>query len=340
MLATGVMGGIGTYTNIEAAYGAGTAVGAVSAGEGATAVLALVLLGLTLLGQSSPAVVRVGLWLLPAAAAAMAVTAAADPGQVVIYAVTPMGMTVSAEGMAFLARRIVVHQSGRDIEAEARAAAIVQELAFHHARAASHPDERKRKASQRRSWALARKVGRHDPTLAAGLLEIQRTRLQSGADSALAAMFTALPQSAPTEPETVAIESAPTAPVTEPVTPAVTAPVMPPVTEMTTPALTVAAAPPARNAVTVTIPEAPEPGHDGGHADDHRGDHTSDAPTPGQLRQAARRLNRQHIKDTGRPVTIDALRTELGLTRRDATALRREVVGATRDEHPEAGVPT
>ncbi|WP_461033489.1 conjugal transfer protein [Streptomyces mayteni] len=336
MLATGVMGGIGTYTNIESAYGAGTAVGAVSAGEGATAVLALVLLGLTLLGQSSPAVVRVGLWLLPAAAAAMAVTAADEPGQMVIYAVTPMGMTVSAEGMAFLARRIVVHQSGRDIEAEARAAAVVQELAYHHARATSHPDERKRKASQRRSWRLARKVGRHDPTLAAGLLEIQRTRLQSGADSALAAMFTAPPQPAPAEPEDVAVEPAPS----DPVLPAVIPAVMPPVTEMTAPALTVAAAPPARKAVTVTIPEAPEPGHQDGHADDRERDHPSDTPTPGQLRQAARRLNRQHVKDTGRPVTIDTLRVELGLTRRDATALRREVVGTTRDEHPEAGVPT
>lgn len=189
MLGTGVAGGIGTYTNIESAYGAGTAVGAVAAGEGATAVLALVLLGLTLLGQSSPVVVRAGLWLLPAAASAMSVTAAEDLGQSVIYAVTPMGMTVAAEGMAFLARRIVVHQSGRDVEADARAADLVQALAYHRAAAASHPNERVRKRSERRSWGLARKVGQGDPALAGRLLEIQRTRLQSGADDALAAMF-------------------------------------------------------------------------------------------------------------------------------------------------------
>ncbi|MFB4196301.1 conjugal transfer protein [Streptomyces carpaticus] len=190
MLITGVAGGIGTYTNIAAEYGQGTAVGAVAAGEGATAVLALVLLGLTMLGQSSPAVVRIGLWLLPAAASAMAVTAADDIGQGVIYAVTPMGMTVAAEGMAFLARRIVVHQNGgRDVEAEARAAELVRELAYHRARATSHPGDRQRKASERRSWQLARKVGHGDPTLAGGLLDIQRTRLQSGADAALADMF-------------------------------------------------------------------------------------------------------------------------------------------------------
>ncbi|MYS09073.1 conjugal transfer protein, partial [Streptomyces sp. SID6041] len=79
MLATGGAGGYGTYSNIKAAFGSGTAVGAVAAGEGATAVLAIVLLGLTLLGQSSPRVIRAGLWALPAAASAMSVTAATTP---------------------------------------------------------------------------------------------------------------------------------------------------------------------------------------------------------------------------------------------------------------------
>ncbi|MEV5463996.1 conjugal transfer protein, partial [Streptomyces cellulosae] len=37
MLATGVFGGIGTYSNIGHAYGKGTALGALAAGEGATA---------------------------------------------------------------------------------------------------------------------------------------------------------------------------------------------------------------------------------------------------------------------------------------------------------------
>ncbi|WP_435970374.1 conjugal transfer protein [Streptomyces sp. Qhu_M48] len=189
MLATGGAGGYGTYTNIKAAFGSGTAVGAVAAGEGATAVLAIVLLGLTLLGQSSPRAIRAGLWALPAAASAMSVTAAKTPGEIVIYAITPMGMTASAEGAAFLARRIVVYRDGRDAEAEAHAAAIVQALAYHRARAANHPDEKIRQKSERTSWKLARKVGAGDIVLGDRLLDVQRQRVTAGADAALADMF-------------------------------------------------------------------------------------------------------------------------------------------------------
>ncbi|MFF4039239.1 conjugal transfer protein [Streptomyces sp. NPDC001816] len=189
MLATGVVGGIGTYSNIGHAYGRGTALGALGAGEGATAVLALVLLGLTMLGQSSPRVVRLGLWLLPAAAAVMGAMAAPDAGRTVIYALTPMGMSVSAEGMAFLARRIVVHTDGRDAENERRIADIVQALAYHRARAAHHPSDRVKKWSERKSWRLARKVGVGDVALGSRLLDVQRTRITDGADAALASMF-------------------------------------------------------------------------------------------------------------------------------------------------------
>ena len=189
MLATGVVGGIGTYSNIGHAYGTGTALGALGAGEGATAVLALVLLGLTMLGQSSPRVVRIGLWALPAAAAVMGAMAAPDPGRTVIYALTPMGMSVSAEGMAFLARRIVVHTDGRDAENERRTADIVQALAYHRARAAHHPSDRVKKWSERKSWRLARKVGVGDEALGSRLLNVQRDRITDGADAALASMF-------------------------------------------------------------------------------------------------------------------------------------------------------
>ncbi|MFD7835166.1 hypothetical protein [Streptomyces sp. NPDC059761] len=189
MLATGAAGGVGTFSNIKGAYGSGTALGAVAAGEGATAVLALVLLGLTMLGQASPAVVRIGLWLLPASAAVMAAMAADGAGRTVIYAVTPMGMCVSAEGMAFLARRIVVHTDGRDAEAEHRAAAVVSSLAYHRARAANHPDEKIRARSERTSWRLARKVGTGDTSLGTRLLDVQRERVTTGADVALADMF-------------------------------------------------------------------------------------------------------------------------------------------------------
>ncbi|MFB7110475.1 conjugal transfer protein [Streptomyces sp. NPDC056190] len=191
MVATGVAGGVGTFSNISHTYGQGTALGAVAAGEGATAVLALVLLGLTMLGQSAPLPIRVGLWALPAAASVMAATAGTDPGRTVIYAITPMGMCVSAEGMAFLARRIVVHTDGHDAESERRAAAVVQALAYHRARAANHPDEKVRGKSERTSWKLARKVGQGDHTLGVRLLDVQRDRVTSGADAALGSMFSA-----------------------------------------------------------------------------------------------------------------------------------------------------
>ncbi|MFF4034865.1 conjugal transfer protein [Streptomyces sviceus] len=192
MLATGVIGGIGTYSNIGHAYGQGTALGALGAGEGATAVLALVLLGLTMLGQSSPRVVRVGLWALPAAASVMGAMAAPDPARTVIYALTPMGMSVSAEGMAFLARRIVVHTDGRDAELERKAADLVQALAYHRARAANHPSTRVQWWSERKSWRLARKVGIGDAALGSRLLDVQRDRVTEGANAALASMFTGI----------------------------------------------------------------------------------------------------------------------------------------------------
>ncbi|MGK3941775.1 conjugal transfer protein [Streptomyces caeruleatus] len=189
MLATGVIGGIGTYSNIGHAYGRGTALGALAAGEGATAVLALVLLGLTMLGQSSPRVVRLGLWALPAAASVMGAMAAPDPARTVIYALTPMGMSISAEGMAFLARRIVVHTDGRDAEHERHTADLVQALAYHRARAAQHPTEWVRKFSERKSWRLARRIGVGDTALGSRLLDVQRDRVTEGADAALASMF-------------------------------------------------------------------------------------------------------------------------------------------------------
>ncbi|MFE6228744.1 conjugal transfer protein [Streptomyces sp. NPDC057854] len=199
MLVTGGAGGYGTYTNIKAAYGSGTAVGAVAAGEGATAVLAIVLLGLTLLGQSSPRVIRAGLWALPAAAAAMSATAATSPGEVVIYALTPMGMTASAEGAAFLARRIVVYRDGRDAEAEAHAADLVQALAYQRAMAERHPDPKVRKKAELESWKLAKKVGAGDIVLGTRLVDAQREKVTAGAHAALADMFGAA--AGPVEPE-------------------------------------------------------------------------------------------------------------------------------------------
>ncbi|WP_327168805.1 conjugal transfer protein [Streptomyces subrutilus] len=280
MLATGVAGGVGTYSNISRAYGSGTALGAVAAGEGATAVLALVLLGLTMLGQASPRIIRLGLWALPAAASVMAAMAADDPGRTVIYAVTPMGMCVAAEGMAFLARRVVVHQDGRDIEAEAKAAGVVRALAYHRARAENHPQSWVRTSSERTSWRLARKVGLGDASLGVLLLDIQRERVTSGADAALAAMFTAsanqdetseftvnrlgsdlhesTPESPPSTPELPAPESTGPVPTIEPVESTELVPaVEPPPVPQSAPAKAVAAAAgPAPRRATGLVPKS------------------------------------------------------------------------------------
>ncbi|MEH0637288.1 hypothetical protein QBA35_28855 [Streptomyces bottropensis] len=48
--------------------------------------------------------------------------------------------------------------------------------------------------------------------------------------------------------------------------------------------------------------------------------------TPSELRRRAAKLNRELVTSTGRPVTIDRLRDEYGLSRREAAELRREVV--------------
>lgn len=48
--------------------------------------------------------------------------------------------------------------------------------------------------------------------------------------------------------------------------------------------------------------------------------------TPSELRRRASKLNRELVASTNRPVTIDRLREEYGLTRRDAAELRREVL--------------
>ncbi|WP_180685315.1 DUF2637 domain-containing protein [Streptomyces gossypiisoli] len=50
------------------------------------------------------------------------------------------------------------------------------------------------------------------------------------------------------------------------------------------------------------------------------------ALSPSELRRKARALNRQAVRSTSRPVTIKTLQDELGLSRREATELRREVV--------------
>mgnify|MGYP003575239801 CR=1 FL=1 len=190
MIGAGALGGLGTYTNIVTEFGrAETALGVVAAGEGVTLVLALVMVGLTMLGQAAPAPVRLGLWGAPIAASLTGIVVADTVSEAVVYAMTPMAMSASAEGLGLLARRIVVHRTGVDMEVQRRNADTVQRLAYHRARAANHPSDWARKRSERASWRLAKRVGVGDTELGAQLVQVQRERLHEGADAALLDML-------------------------------------------------------------------------------------------------------------------------------------------------------
>jgi hypothetical protein len=320
MLATAGIGACGTYTNIKAEFGNGaTAAGMVAAGEGATLVLALVMVGVTLLGQGSPAPVRIGLWLTPVVASAVGLAVADDGTEAVIYGVSPMGMCVAAEGLGFLARRIVVYRTGTDAEAQRRNAEAVQQLAYHRAVADGHPDAKVRGKAEKAAWKLARKVGVGDLELGSRLVAVQRERLTGGADAALACMFGA----APVRPEVTAevATGAPEVTISRADTEQ-PEPVMPPVAEL--PAVPVlweqVDRPEATAKVTAVVPaEAP------------REVVTERVVlTPTELRKRARALHREAVRSTRRPVTIARLREELSLSRREATELRREVLGEER----------
>lgn len=220
MLGIGGLGAYGTFTNLRGVFAGPTALGAVAAGEGATLILALVYVGLVMLGQSAPAAVRLGLWALPAVAATVGAVAAHGVTATVVYAVTPLAMVAAAEGTGLLARRVVVRTTGVDVEAERRAAAAVRSLAYQQARAARHPLAAVRYVAALRAWRLAGRVGRDDPALGEQLLDVQRTRLTEGADAALASMFapTVTPdRDAVTAPVTPALDPAPEPAAEQPV---------------------------------------------------------------------------------------------------------------------------
>jgi hypothetical protein len=190
MAAVGAFGAWGTYSNVTAEFHrAATAAGVVAAGEGLTLILALTMLGLTMLGQAAPSWVRTGLWLAPLAAAITGLTIADQATEYVVYAVTPLAMSGAAEGLGLIARRVVIFRTGVDAEAQRRNADAVQQLAYQRAVSAGHPDEDVRETALRRSWDIAEQVGRGDQVLGAELVDVQRVRLRDGADTALAGMY-------------------------------------------------------------------------------------------------------------------------------------------------------
>lgn len=315
MAGAGAAGAYGTYTNTVTEFGrVGTALGVVAAGEGVTLIVALVMVGLTMLGQSAPLAVRTGLWAAPVAAAVIGVAVADDLTEAVVYGLSPMGMSAAAEGIGLLARRIVVYRTGVDAETQRRNAETVQRLAYHRARAANHPSEKARKRSEAASWRLAKAVGVGDHLLGARLVEVQRDRLRDGADAALLDMFTA-----PTTPQLPAVEQVP-APAEVPAPEPITAPKVDlPKTDVVVTRLDFDDFEwkPAQLAPVAAAVAAEEPKS------------VVTAPvdlTPSELRRKARRLHQRLVTENGRGITIDRLREEYGLSRRDATELRRELV--------------
>ncbi|MDX3314667.1 hypothetical protein P1S61_37570 [Streptomyces sp. ME08-AFT2] len=190
MIAVGVGGAIGTYANAASVlHRKETALGVVAAGEGATLVAALVMIGVTMLGQAAPLAIRAALWLLPAAASVMGLAIAPTPTEMVVFALTPLAMTAAAEGISFLARRIVVHRTGVDVEAQRRNAYLLRRIAYHRARAERHPWRWVRKVSALMAWRLMGQLGDSDATLGSALTDVQNTRIVDGANTALAAML-------------------------------------------------------------------------------------------------------------------------------------------------------
>lgn len=213
MIAVGAGGAIGTYANASSVlHNSRTALGVVAAGEGATLVAALVMIGVTMLGQAAPAVVRAALWVLPMAASFMGLAIAPALREAVVYALTPLAMTAAAEGISFLARRIVSHTTGVDVEAQRRNAETMRQIAYHAAQAERHPDQKVRDKSALTAWKLMREIGEGDAQLGSGLITVQRDRLTEGADTALQSMLTGVREPAPAHPEPLAIQAGETSP--------------------------------------------------------------------------------------------------------------------------------
>lgn len=190
IVAVGAAGAFGTYTNVMSVlHRTETALGVVAAGEGATLVVALVMVAVTLLGQPSPWPLRVSLWALPAAGSGLSYYLAPSVRDAVVYSMTHIGMTVSAEGLGFLCRRVVVYRTGVDTEAQQRNADLMRRIAYHQARSLSHPRKWAQKASRLKAWSLMSRSGERDLELGSRLISVQREWLMRGAETALSDML-------------------------------------------------------------------------------------------------------------------------------------------------------
>jgi hypothetical protein len=222
MAVIGGFGAYGTFTNMSSKFETGTALGVTAAGEGLAAVIALAILGFTLLQQPAPRTMHVGLWLLPAMASGTGMLVADTGKEMAVYAMTPMAMSVSGEAIAAIARNIVIRTTGIDIETQRRNTETARMFAYHAARSQRHPVQKKRDKSQNKMWKIAKKVGKGDLALANALTTAYRDQVGMGADQALLALFSGTAPALEMAPETQMETTFPQA--AEPVAPTVEAP--------------------------------------------------------------------------------------------------------------------
>lgn len=207
MAAVGIAGAVATFVNMDRILKSGaSALGMVAAGEGATLICALVALAVTLMGQHTPTVVRLGMWLLPLVAAVAGVAMATGTNEKIMMAVTPMAMTAAGEGVAFVARRVVAHRTGTDIEQQRRSG-----LLLWHANRARNGGWIGQRISQVAVWRLTKAFAETDAQLSVQLGEIQRYRIGIGADVNLAAVLAGPVTKAQKGPQQAAV--APAAPL-------------------------------------------------------------------------------------------------------------------------------
>lgn len=207
MAAVGIAGAVATFVNMDRILNSGaSALGMVAAGEGATLICALVALAVTLMGQHTPTVVRLGMWLLPLVAAVAGVAMASGTNERIMMAVTPMAMTAAGEGVAFVARRVVAHRTGVDIEQQRRSG-----LLLWHANRAKNGNAIGRRISQAAVWRLTKAFAETDNQLSVQLGEIQRYRIADGADANLAHVLAGPVTKARKTPQTPSVT--PAAPV-------------------------------------------------------------------------------------------------------------------------------
>lgn len=229
MAAAGVAGGVASYFNFtQVLHSASNALSLVVAGEGVVLICAIVALAVTLMGQSTPGVVRLGMWLMPAVAAVAGGIIAPDLNTRVVMILSPLGMTAAGEGLTLVARRIVAFRTGIDLEAQRRAGLLVW-----HANRSQTGGRLARRSSRAAVYRLTKSFAATDAQMAVQVDDIQRFRIGENLDSNLVSALTApvepgkepvCPAVAPAEP----VKAIAPAPVPEPLT-------CPPVSEPLTP---------------------------------------------------------------------------------------------------------